>query len=394
MASMCKISLLILSFLALSCSKENNPVDSTQGDYKYTVPTQTDDGWKTASLTEVGLNVEPLEDMVNMLNNTEGHQIHNILIIKNSKLVFEEYFQALSYSISPPSNGTSIVTYNGDMIHYLASQSKSVTSILFGIAIQEGFISENLDEKIVTYFPDYDEILTGEKRNITVKHLLTMTSGLNFDETTYPYGDLRNDVTRLFNESDPIRFVLSKSMHATPGTIFFYNSGVTNVLADIIRKKSGLNLIEFAKQYLFLPLDITKYSWQKMRGEYYFASGGLSLRPRDMAKIGYLFLNQGQWDGQQIINPEWLEASKQNYINPNVGWATGYGFQWWLNSVVADETTINYVLAAGYGEQLMFIVPALDLLIVFNCGYFDAPFTVSPYQLIDDYIAPALFDGQ
>jgi CubicO group peptidase (beta-lactamase class C family) len=392
MASLCKISLVILSFLALSCSKENNPVDSTQGDYKYTVPTQTSDGWVTTSLTDVGMLEQPIVDMVNFIENSSNHQIHNILIIKDKKLVFEKYFSALDYSISPPALGSTFISYNMDMLHYLASGSKSVTSVLFGIAIDKGFINNDVNKNIITYFPQYSSILTGEKENITVKHLLTMSSGLDWDESTYPFGDSRNDVTQLFQQSDPVRFVLAKNLLTQPGTMFYYNSGVTNVLADIIRMKSGLNLIEFAKKYLFQPLNITKYSWQKMRGEYYFASGGLSLRPRDMAKIGYLFLNQGQWDGQQIINPEWLEASKQNYINPNLGFADGYGYQWWLKTVQSGENEIKYLFAAGYGEQLMFVVPALDLMVIFNCGYFDVPISVSPYQLIDDYIVPALFN--
>ena len=392
MESNSKITFVVLALLTLSCTEKHNPINPVQEGYEYTVPNQTDDGWVTTSLTDVGMIEQPIVDMVNFIENSSNHQIHNILIIKDKKLVFEKYFSALDYSISPPALGSTFISYNMDMLHWLASGSKSVTSVLFGIAIDKGFINSDVNKNIITYFPQYSSILTGGKENITVKHLLTMSSGLDWDESTYPFGDPRNDVTQLFQQSDPVRFVLAKNLLTQPGTMFHYNSGVTNVLAQIIYSKSGKNLLQFATEYLFQPLGIEQYEWQRLSGNYYFASGGLSLRPRDMAKIGFLFLNGGKWNGIQILSQEWIDASMQNYINPNFGFADGYGYQWWLKTVQSGENEIKYLFAAGYGEQLMFVVPALDLIVIFNCGYFDVPISVSPYQLIDDYIVPALFN--
>ena len=392
MESNSKITFVVLALLTLSCTEKHNPINSVQEGYEYTVPNQTDDGWVTTSLTDVGMIEQPIVDMVNFIENSSNHQIHNILIIKDKKLVFEKYFSALDYSISPPALGSTFISYNMDMLHWLASGSKSVTSVLFGIAIDKGFINSDVNKNIITYFPQYSSILTGGKENITVKHLLTMSSGLGWDESTYPFGDPRNDVTQLFQQSDPVRFVLAKNLLTQPGMMFHYNSGVTNVLAQIIYSKSGKNLLQFATEYLFQPLGIEQYEWQRLSGNYYFASGGLSLRPRDMAKIGFLFLNGGKWNGIQILSQEWIDASMQNYINPNLGFADGYGYQWWLKTVQSGENEIKYLFAAGYGEQLMFVVPALDLIVIFNCGYFDVPISVSPYQLIDDYIVPALFN--
>ena len=393
---MCRVvKIIIFIFLSLafySCTEDSSIVVQPK-EYSYTVPVQKEDGWETASLTEVGMDVNKIVEMVNYIQNTPKRQIHNILIIKNKKLVFEEYFSSNTYSISPPAIDSNIISYNMNMLHYWASVSKSVTSVLFGIAIDKGFISSDVNEKIITYLPNYSSILTGEKENITVKNLLTMTSGLDWDENTYPYGDSRNDVTRLFSFSDPIGFVLNKNLYASPGTVFHYNSGVTNVLAEIIKQKSKLNLLQFAEKYLFQPLGIKQYEWQKLRGEYYFASGGLSLRPRDMAKIGFLFLNDGKWNGNQILSQQWMDASKQSYINPQVGFASGYGYQWWTDSAVIGEDIINYFFAAGFGEQYMFVIPSLDLIIIFNCGYFGVPVTISPFNLIEDYIAPSLFPG-
>jgi len=218
-----------------------------------------------------------------------------------------------------------------------------------------------------------------------------MTSGLDWDETTYPYGDPRNDITGMFQSYDPIRFVLSKSMHAPPGVQFHYNSGVTNVLAEIIRLRSNQNFLQYADANLFQPLGITSYLWERIRGNYYFASGGLHLRPRDLAKIGYVFLNNGMWNGQQIVTQDWINASTTSYINPGwQGFANGYGYQWWMNTVNINGTNYDYSIAAGYGEQYMLVCPALDLILIFNGSYFGYPVTVSPFELIQDYIEPAL----
>ena len=112
-----------------------------------------------------------------------------------------------------------------------------------------------------------------------------------------------------------------------------------------------------------------------------------------MAKIGSLFLNDGKWNGNQILSRQWIDASKQSYIVPGVGFANGYGYQWWTGSAVIGENVINYFFAAGLGEQYMFIIPDLDLIVIFNCGYFGVPVTLSPFQIIEDYIAPSLYPG-
>ncbi|MFC2093597.1 serine hydrolase domain-containing protein, partial [Bacteroidota bacterium] len=203
-----------------------------------------------------------------------------------------------------------------------------------------------------------------------------------------PYGDPRNDVTRLFQSSDPIRFVLSKTMHAPPGVQFHYNSGVTNVLAEIIRLQTNQSFLQYADANLFQPLGITNYQWERIHGNYYFASGGLHLRPRDLTKIGYVFLNNGMWNGQQLITQDWINASTTSYIDPGSGWffANGYGYQWWINT----SSSNSFFLAAGYGEQYMLVCPQLELILLFNGSYFGTPVTVHPFELIENYIKRSL----
>jgi len=385
--------IIVLLFIVIStgCNKSNSVENTSTTGYVYSVPEKTDDGWNTEDISKVGGEKAPLEEMMNYIKSANNHQLHNILIFKKGKLVFEEYFKTLNYYTSPPSLGSDSILYNKDLIHYLASESKSVTSILFGIAVKKGFITSDMNTILSSVLPQYSNILTGQKSNITLKSLLTMTSGLDWDENSYPYGDQRNDVTRLFYESDPIGFILSKNSHGLPGTVFRYNSGVTNVLGEIVRQKSGSTLLKFAEDNLFQQLGITKDSWSKIRGNIYFASGGLSLRARDLAKIGLLFLTNGYWNGNEIVSKEWLDASSASYINPNTyGFANGYGFQWWINSTQINGEQVKIIISAGLGEQYMMIIPSKETIVVFNCGYFGVPVNISPFLLFNNYIFRAL----
>ena len=148
--------------------------------------------------------------------------------------------------------------------------------------------------------------------------------------------------------------------------------------------------MEFAKNYLFEPLGINDYHWEKFRNQYYFASGGLSLRPRDMAKIGQLFLNDGLWNGEQILSNDWIQQSTESYVTPNISITSGYGYQWWVETITINGTQLDIFMSAGYGEQYMIVVPDIQSIVVFNGGYFDFPVTVSPFQLLDQYIVHAL----
>jgi CubicO group peptidase (beta-lactamase class C family) len=293
-----KILFIIIIFILISsCRYSGEPEFS----YQYIPPPQIDDGWETASLSLVGLNPEPIRHMMDYLNRENEHKIHSILIVKDNKLVLEEYLKGYLYNDNPPGSNGAYIQYDRDVLHFLASVTKSITSVLFGIALSRNYI-HSIDDKLSDYFPEYSDIFQGEKANITLRHLLTMTSGLDWDESTYPYGDRRNDVTRLFYSPDPMRFILEKPLVSPPGSAFVYKGGDTNLLGGIIRRASEYSLANFAERYLFGPLDIEEYSWDLLAMGELFASGGLYMRPRDLVKIGYLFLNEGFWQGQHMVD--------------------------------------------------------------------------------------------
>jgi CubicO group peptidase (beta-lactamase class C family) len=333
----------------------------------YTIPTQTDDGWEIASLTEVGMDETPITQFMNELLNNIEHKIHSILIIKDGQLVFEEYFPGYSFYHGP------LTEFDRGTKHNLASVTKSFTSALIGLTIDYGFI-QDVNQKVLSFFPEYNELKNEEKDKVTLEHMLTMTSGLEWDESTYPYTDHRNDVAQLFYQNDPIRFILNKPIVTEPGTQFHYSSGSTNVLGEIIRKATGLRADDFAGEYLFSPLGITDYKWEELPNNVLYTSGDLKLRPRDMAKLGDLYLHGGSWKGTQIISEWWVEASTKSFISALLDWVNWeYGYKWWLYTYEINSEQIESFSAKGWGGQTIIVFPSLDMVVVTTAGYYDEP---------------------
>jgi CubicO group peptidase (beta-lactamase class C family) len=199
-----------------------------------------------------------------------------------------------------------------------------------------------------------------------------MTAGLQWDESTYHYTDSRNDIAQIFQQSDPIRFILGKPILTQPGTQFFYNGGLTNLLGEIVHRASAMRTDAFADEYLFSPLGITDRQWQMLPNDVLYTSGDLKLRPRDMAKLGYLYLNQGVWKSQQIISKSWVEASTHPFIRTDPQREGGtYGYQWWLNTIEVNGIQIESFSARGWGGQNIIVMPALRMIIVTTAGYYD-----------------------
>jgi CubicO group peptidase (beta-lactamase class C family) len=382
------VSILLIIFCLFSCEKQ--ATDSSGFDYTYQIPAEVYDDWDVSSLSDVGMNESNLVEMMNFINNSNGHQIHSIIIIKDNKLVFEEYFSGHLFDTDRISSEGPYIQYDRDTLHFMASVTKSVTSVLFGMAMDKG-LAGSVNTKLVTFYPDYASILTGQKSDITIQHILTMTAGLAWDESTYYYGDSRNDVTGLFNAGNPIAFVLSKQLESTPGQQFHYNSGYANIMADMIKVKHQYNIKFLADLQLFGPLKVKKYRWDMIRSDYVFASGGLYMKPRDLAKIGQLYLNGGVWDGYNLISQDWISKSTQNYIDPGwINFSNGYGYQWWLYNFNVAGKSYDCFMAVGWGEQIMYVFPAQELVIVMNCGYF---FTAPPFplhKLVQNYILKSI----
>jgi CubicO group peptidase (beta-lactamase class C family) len=375
----------VIILVVLPGYAENQTATNNIKSYQYAVPEKTNDGWETASLNSVQLDAGLIKELFERIGDNSYKNIHSVLLVKNGELVVEEYFPGQD------SKGQ-YQTFTRDTLHEMHSATKSVNSILIGIAIDQHLI-RSVDEKISNFFPEYSDIFTNKGKDvICLKDLLSMTAGLSWDEWNYPDTDPRNDLAMMASRADFFRYVLEKPIATTPGTKFVYNSGISLMLGEIIYKASGLRADKFAGRYLFSPLGITNYSWGKAPNGVVNTLGGLALRPRDMAKIGCLFLNGGRWQGKQIVSEKWVKESTKQQIGasqlPTWFLADGYGYQWWLGSFHVRGQTIGSYSARGRGGQFIIVFPTLQMVAVFT-GWNDNELLGQPLDMLQRYVLPA-----
>ena len=351
----------------------------------YSTPEQTDDGWEIASLADVGMDQAPIVNLINLIRGRPRHLIHGIVIAVQGSLVLEEYFDGLTH----PTIGADPISYDRDTWHVLSSTTKSFTSALLGVAIDRGFIA-GVDEPVSQFFPEIPELNELPKSEITLEHMITMSSGLLWDQTTYPILDPRNDIAGIQRAADPWRFYLSRPQMTAPGTTFLYSEASINVVGEVIKRTSGMRLDQFAQQYLFEPLGIQRHWWFVVRPDigFVWASGDLRLRPRDMAKFGQLYLQGGEWQGQQVVPWEWIEAS----VTPRFTFSetyqgdVGYGYAWWIPN---EAHGAGAFAARGWGGQEIVVMPRWDMVVAVTGGaYYDEPI-MRPHTMIESYVLPA-----
>jgi CubicO group peptidase (beta-lactamase class C family) len=380
------LGIILCSALA-ACSTDN---------YAYRVPQKTGDGWETASLADVGIDEKEINAAIDRIRDGTYQSVHSIVIVKDDKLVFEEYFAGHAFDYSAERFEGDNIPYDIDTIHNQASVTKAFTSALVGIAIDQGLIP-GVDEKLFTYFPEYAHLKNPRNDRITLLHLLTMTSGFQWNESDIFYDDTRNDLIQLFIVPDPIAYILSKPVLAQPGTRWYYSGGDVNLLGEIIKRATGLRMDAFAEQVLFTPLGISAYEWDFIQPDFIHASGNLKLRPRDMAKLAYLYLNDGVWQGQRLISREWIQASTQAYTsipsdNALKGHADAYGYQWFLKTYRSNGTPVDAYFRSGWGGQKIIVFPSLQLVLVFTGGNYAEPDPVD--EIVSRHILPAVLTQQ
>ncbi|MFX1548455.1 MAG: serine hydrolase domain-containing protein [Promethearchaeota archaeon] len=302
-----------------------------------------DETWLISTPEEQGMDSAKLEQLTVIIQQRKI-ALDSLLIIRHGYLIFEKYFileEFLGHTLSYQDN-----------MHSLYSVTKSFTSALIGIAIEEGYIA-NTSLKVVDFFPESTiENLDSRKKNMTLQHLLTMTTGFEWDEWA---GD---SAFRMMKSTNPIEYILDLPMKHEPGTALTYCTGASHLLSAIIQKTTGRTTLEFARKYLFKPLGISEVQWTYDQQNIYHGGYGLSLTSRDMAKFGYLYLNNGTWDGKQIISTNWVNKSTQpyNFFHEN----SGYGYQWWV------LPQINVYYASGLYGQSIYVAPESNMVVVFT----------------------------
>ena len=255
--------------------------------------------------------------------------------------------------------------YHGTDMHTLQSVSKTITSVIFGVATTRGDFKAGLDTPVLKYF-DLSKVknVDDRKRRITLRDVLTMTSGLSWHELDIPdINDQRNDMTRMEASDDWVQFVIDKPMAEEPGKVWVYSSGDAELLAYIFQKETGQDIEAYGGKYLFTPLGM-KYHWKRNYVDMVDTEGGVYLSGEDLAKIGYLYLQDGMWDRKQIVSKEWVTESIAPHIAANYGMGEEfqYGFKWWLYPLHGKFVW----LAWGFGGQKLMVFPEEKLILVFT----------------------------
>ncbi len=343
------------------------------------------DSWQIATPESVGLSRAVLCPMVKWLAESKLDNVHAVLVVRHGKLVFEQYFTGADEHLG---RAVGNVTFGPTVRHDERSVSKSVVALVMGIAIDRGWV-KSIDEPVLSFFPEYANLATPQKSRITIRDLLTMSSGIEWHEEDVPYTSPDNSEIIMDTSSDPLRAALAPPIVAAPGQIWNYNSGSTELLGAILKKATGQGVDELAGTLLFAPLGITDFTWYKHSNLSPHAAGGLRLRPRDLAKIGQLILQHGSWNGSQIVPAAWIaEATAPHLMGEALFF---YGYQFWLGRSLVDGKEIHWPAAVGLGGQRLFVVPALDLVVVVNSGMYTSPLQgLVPLEVLDRYVMRSL----
>jgi CubicO group peptidase (beta-lactamase class C family) len=350
--------ILFFVITAIGCGQTSDKDTAAQNQTQH-------DAIATATLQDVGLDRQIITELVDSIKTGFYPNRHSLLIYKDDKLVLEDYFSGHDQNWG---TDIGIVQHNDTLLHDMRSVSKSVVSACIGIAISQGKI-KSVDQPIFDFFEDYNRYKNEGREVLTIKHLLTMTSGLKWNEDI-PYDNPENSEIQMTMSGDGIGYVLSRELTSQPGTVWLYNGGTTELLAEIIKRVSGKNIHEFAKEFLFLPMDITKSEWTiSPATNSPAAASGLRLSSRAMLKFGILYLHHGKWGNKQIVPEEWIKESLTPQIKrPENG---GYGYQFWIIDYDMKGKNIIIPAAVGNGDQRIYFDKLNNLLVVTTSGNYN-----------------------
>jgi CubicO group peptidase (beta-lactamase class C family) len=329
-------------------------------------PTKT---WPEATPESQGLDRAVLDAFSAEFSAGKHGYVDSMLVIRRGRVVYEKTYAQDYDKLFVGKGAPGIYNYydpgwhpyyKRTKLHTMQSVSKSVTSALIGIAIRRKELP-GVDAKVMPYFSAFRIPPDPRRDRMTLRDVLTMTTGIRWDEEDYTAAE--NSCTVMEGKEDWVQYVLDQPMAREPGKIFVYNSGATQLLSHLIAKTTGKQADDYARDHLFGPLGIDFY-WKRTPSGLTDTEGGLYLTPRDLAKIGYLYLKDGVWEGKRVLPEGWVRASTTSSVATNEE-GYGYGYQWWVISRKGPGTYDVYA-ASGYGGQRLIVVPELELILVFT----------------------------
>lgn len=335
---------LVAPFLAFSQNREYWPTK----------------GWESRLPEQAGMDTAFLAAMNQVILSSMSY-VDAFLIVKDGYLVHEEYY-----------NG-----YNSDKIHHLWSATKSVTNIMMGIMFRKNYLND-LNLKIIDYFPEYSQLNADQRvKDITLEHLMTFTAGLySSDNEAYSSSSV-----------DALEYYLGNRFLSDPGSTFKYATPASHLQSALISKLLKMTEKELAEKELFPKLGITNYDWITDVVGYTYGGHNSYFCPRDMLKFGFLYLNRGIWNGDTLVEPEFVDWSTKVHSNGGTPHNEKYGCNWW----VTTNNGYDAYFAGGYGGQFIYVVPALDLVVAITCN--SDRHRENARFLINSYVVPSILKG-
>lgn len=338
--------------------------------------------WPTATPAAVGLDAKTLAELDADIASGKYGYVDSMLVIRRGKLVYDRSYkhdydkiygkqagETGPLNAHDPSGPYNYYNpwwhpfYRRGDLHTMQSVTKTVTSIIIGVATARKEFPD-LDTPILKFFDEKKVAnIDDRKRRVTIRHLLTMTGGFDWREDL-PYSDPNNAAVVMEASADWVEFAINRPMAREPGTVFNYSSGESQLLSHIFRVATGKDIEEYAARHLFAPLGIESYFWKRTPAGLVDTEGGLYLRPHDLAKIWYLFLKRGVWEGKRIVTDDWVKASVAPSVSVAPNGTVKYGFKWWLFPY-GDGSRLAWA-GSGFGGQMPIVVPEYDLVMVFT----------------------------
>ncbi|MDN7180320.1 beta-lactamase family protein [Caballeronia sp. SEWSISQ10-4 2] len=320
---------------------------------------------------------------------TSLRNLHSVVVLQEGNIAFERYFVGLDETRGQPAGE---VVFGPDTQHDLRSVTKSLVSLLYGIALADKRVPPT-DQLLMAQFPEYPDLARDPQRaGLTIANVLTMTLGMQWNERL-SYRDPANSETAMDAAPDRYRYVLERPIVAAPGEVWIYNGGAVALIGRLIEKGTGQPLADYARSALFEPLGIDKFAWAKGTDGEAIAASGLRLTPRELARIGQMVLARGQWEGRTIVPAAWLEASFRPAATVRDG--QSYGYLWRVGEIAYPSKTgirgERYVMGLGNGGQLLAIVPARALVVVVTAGNYNDPKDWQvPDEVLRHFVLPSL----
>ena len=330
------------------------------------LPETIDDGWTVSTPGQEGMDAEILRGIGPHFGKWKEANVHTVIVARHGNLVYERYYSGDDWAFATP---LGVVDFSAETPHDLRSISKSVTSLLVGIARDRGWVGD-LDTPLFDFFPDHSDLRTPKKEKITLRHLLTMSAGFGWNEFV-PYSDPTNSERRMIDAPDQIRYVLEQPVTREPGAAYLYNGGLTALLGAMLARTSSRTVEDIAAAELLAPLGIRDANWVRYANGTANVASGLRMRPRDVAKIGQLVLDRGVWDGRQVISPDWIDEATSPQVHGEGLFY--YGFKFWLGRSLIRRREVLWISGVGWGGQRLYIVPEYGLVVLVMAGLYGNP---------------------